>query len=197
MAGAELQICGDARRAIGLVNIYFSGCCGAGKTTAARYLAEHYGYTLISEGTKVRRVADLLKLDRKDRTVLQTIGEGFRDIFGPSFWVREAVPSEGGPFALDDVRHPSDALWLNERGWVGVRIETEPVVRRSRLVERDGPGVDLKATERESEHLLDKWEFEYRVNNSMWVEAMYGHLDDLMRGLGVEKREVQQQEDRG
>lgn len=164
------------------MNIYFSGLCGAGKTTAAKYIAQTYGLERVSEGAKLRDVARIAAGDT-DRRTLQAIGEGMRGILSPLVWLLAALrDKEEDGLVIDDVRHPSDAQYLRDNGWIGVRIECPDDIRYKRLIERDGDKFDLESVERPSEHLLDGWGgFDYVISNAEDLAAFRAILDIVIR----------------
>jgi dephospho-CoA kinase len=62
-------------------NIAFTGWAGAGKTEAARYLVNTYGYNVISFADGIKWIdKEVFGSTSKDRSRLQAIGEKMREI---------------------------------------------------------------------------------------------------------------------
>ncbi|VFU07965.1 hypothetical protein [Methylocella tundrae] len=130
--------------------IGFAGRAGAGKTTAARYLCERYGFTRVRfagplkdmmralgltdaevEGDRKEAPCDLL-CGRTPRQAMQWLGtEWGRDLLGPDFWVEawsrqaQGVLVAGGRVAIDDVRFLNEASKIWGFGGIVVKIVAE------------------------------------------------------------------------
>jgi len=134
--------------------VALSGAAGSGKTTAADYLIEHYGYHRIKfagplkdmlyaiglthgevEGTSKQFPSDLL-CGRTPRYVMQTLGtEWGRDLIGNDLWVNlwqrrvtaMAAERPDARFVVDDMRFPNELEAVKQLG--GVRIAVHrPVI---------------------------------------------------------------------
>jgi len=127
--------------------VALSGAAGSGKTTAADYLIEHYGYTRFKfagplkdmlyavglshndiEGTAKQIPSDVL-CGRTPRYVMQTLGtEWGRDLIGADLWVNIwqrrvtafAAENPGAKFIVDDLRFPNELEAVKQLG--GTRI---------------------------------------------------------------------------
>lgn len=126
--------------------IAFTGLAGSGKSTAAKYLVEHHGFTRVRFAGPLKDMMRALGLteaeiegDRKEtpcdllggktpRFAMQTIGtEWGRDIVAQDLWIRAfnaslaKVPA-GVPVVVDDARFPNEADAIVAAGGVLVRI---------------------------------------------------------------------------
>jgi hypothetical protein len=121
-----------------IARIAFVGKMGSGKTTLAKYISLEYGFTAISFASKIKELAVTLfgmDLEKKDRTLLQAIGQKMREI-DPAVWpkclmkqVKEYYPP-AVRFVIDDCRFLNEAELLVDSGFtlIGiVRDETERI----------------------------------------------------------------------
>lgn len=131
--------------------VALSGYAGSGKDETARILADLYGYRRIAFADKLKelvkvidpivgytdaedwRVSELIEAfgdtrAKKEwpeyRRLLQAVGVGCRDLFGPNFWVDQALyniqPDE--LIVITDVRFPNEWQAVKDRGGVVWRI---------------------------------------------------------------------------
>jgi hypothetical protein len=134
--------------------IGFRGAAGAGKSTAAKYLIERYGFTTgkFSHGLKAmlrtflryRGVDDetierMIEGDLKEvpsphlngatpRWAMQSLGnEWGRDCIHPMLWVdtEMEVTAAVPDLVFDDIRYPNEADAIRARGGVIVEIERD------------------------------------------------------------------------
>ena len=135
--------------------IGFSGTAGAGKSTAAKHLTDHCGFTLVKMAGPLKAMLrailpgdDLTEwlegslkeavhpiLGTTPRHAMQTLGtEWGRNCMGPNFWVnmaREAIMATGGDVVVDDIRFNSEAEMIRSLG--GKVIEIRPKVITHRM----------------------------------------------------------------
>ncbi|MDI3299505.1 MAG: hypothetical protein QJR08_10110 [Bacillota bacterium] len=132
--------------------IYLAGRRGAGKSTAARILAERRGARVASVTEPVYEIARRwFGMEAKDRLLLQRVGDAFRAV-DPAWLAKHAARTlEAGAgdaplLVVDGVRTDAEARWLNDHGWVGALVEAPARVRQAR---RPGepPEADRHVTE--------------------------------------------------
>lgn len=143
-------------------HIALCGRMGAGKTTAANYLVERFGYQRIGFADAVRDVAARVygEAARQDRQKLIDIGMGMREI-DPDIWVKahqtqfEIVQSMGHtPVVVDDLRFPNEWWALKEGDFVIARVAAERLYRVNRL-KASGKWQNEEQLENPSETALD------------------------------------------
>lgn len=153
--------------------IGLTGYARSGKDTVANILVNNYGYTRVAFADKIRKLLlemdpilengyrlsstledygwEVAKSKPEVRRLLQTLGVGARNIFGPQFWVHEALKT-----MLDDLKPDlkyvvTDVRFLNEADMIKAnngqiwRIKRTGVVAYNRHIsetEMDGYKVD-------------------------------------------------------
>lgn len=129
----------------GRLIVGLTGAAGAGKTTLAKHLVDHHGFTrtrfaeplkamlrvmgLTAEqvdGAEKEAPADLLE-GATPRYAMQTLGtEWGRVLIGPDLWVKawtQLVGSIIGPVVVDDVRFENEVEMIRRLGGTVVRID--------------------------------------------------------------------------
>jgi len=168
-----------------------AGRAYAGKTTVAKHLVEHYGYTrlafadalktmLITAGMCTHDECYSVKTEQS-RWLLQKVGtEIFRKQVHADFWVQRTAAAviellkAGKRIVIDDIRFPNEARLVKSYMGAAVLVKLE-------RVNADGtPFVDAQAGgEHDSERLIDTIEADYIITA---VSGNTGHLLD-----GIEK----------
>lgn len=170
-----------------LPHIAFIGRAGAGKSTAASLLAQHWGYTRLSFAAPLKRIAkELWGEIGRDRVRLQRLGVAVREI-DPHTWIDLMLAefeTVSGPCVVDDCRFPNEMFALTGRGFVFVRIEADAELRRSRLL-ANGKWGGEESLRHESETALDDFEADYTIQNNIGQTAL---VDELARILDQEVR---------
>ena len=140
-------------------NIGLLGRAESGKTTVAKYLVEHHGFTrmafadplkemLIQAGLCTREECYVAKTERS-RELLQKVGtEIFRKQVHTDFWVQQIAKrvkeSSACRIVFDDLRFPNEARWI--RSYPGSKIVK---------LERIGHVDAVSGMTHESESLVD------------------------------------------
>jgi len=151
---------------------------GVGKSTAAQYLAEKYGFVIVSIGESVKSELDIMLRSQGFR-----YDESRKDEFRPalSWWTEFRLQNSGRDYWLQavgqqlrshrltvvpDVRYPDEAEYLSELGGLVVKIERNDVIR-SQLA---------------SEMALDSFRFKYVIENSEGDlgASMCAQLDEFL-----------------
>lgn len=99
--------------------VIIAGHMRAGKTSAARYLAEKHGLVTYSLAGKLKELyVEVEGREDKDREWLQKIGQAHRRVFGDGFWAErlyEQLEKDGfPPLVIDDVRFGHELQFLLE-----------------------------------------------------------------------------------
>lgn len=128
------------------MNIGLIGKYGSGKTTAANYLIEQFGYVKYSLADPMRQICkDIFgiesKTDPRYRRIMQKLGTDWFRSEDPDVWVRhlrKRVANESKSVVVDDVRFLNEAKALLDNGWMLIYLECPLEVRMQRCVNRDG-----------------------------------------------------------
>lgn len=182
-----------------MIRIALSGPAHSGKSTAALYLCDHFGFQRVSFSTPLKRMvarnrgvtlAYLEQNKQNFREELQTLGHGMRQS-NPDYWVemldRELSATyyrNDTPLVLDDLRYTNEAKYLKNNKWYLVRIAISPDAlneRRKRLNISGGEWANHV-----TEHYLDgydDWDYvipaEYPIREYEWcVGQMFAYLLD-------------------
>lgn len=182
--------------------IAFTGKAGSGKSTAAKYLVDSYGYTRIrfADGLK-RMLIEGLGVDpryvdgdlkeavcpelcgRTARHAMVTLGtEWGRELIHPNIWVRaldtqmyKLISQGRTKFVIDDCR------FLNEADFVR-RFSAGGTIR-SRIIRVVRPDTDMGSHKSETE--MDKIESDYILCNGTTIESMKLTLDSMLNMINV------------
>ena len=168
-----------------------SGWARSGKDTIADYLVDVEGYTKVSfaqpmkeamyrlnpritvnevQNTALRVGIDVYGWDGlKERSpdirgLLQRFGtEVGREMFGENFWVDYALNAieDGSKVVFSDVRFPNEADAIRQLGGKVYRVERAGV---------------QAANEHISEHALDGYKFDGRIQNNGSIEGLYANV---------------------
>lgn len=129
--------------------IALTGPAGAGKSTAAAWLARHRGYARVSFAAPLKAMLEAIGIDpaaldrgpakaaphpllcgATPRRAMQTLGtEWGRHLIHPDLWVRLAEApvcaalDHGGRVVIDDLRFPNEAAMIRRHGGTIIRIE--------------------------------------------------------------------------
>jgi len=157
--------------------IGLTGYAQSGKDTVASILVEQYGYTRVAFADKVRELLyeldppfpmengkvvglqnlidvhgwDFVKQNDLVRSMLQNLGLGARNLFGPNFWVNEAMktmlndPRPDLKYVITDVRFLNEADMIKANHgqiWRIKRIGIEAVNSHVSETQMDGYKVD-------------------------------------------------------
>lgn len=130
------------------MNIAIIGKLGSGKSTAARFLHDKYGFDLLSLATPIKfimleyfEVKD--KTDPRYRPLAQKIGtDWFRSEY-PEVWVnhlfrRMKKDAMTDWIAVDDCRFPNEAEAFLKAGWKLIYLDCSDATRIHRCIARDG-----------------------------------------------------------
>lgn len=174
------------------------GPSGAGKDTAANYLARQLGLPHVSVGDILRQKLRLLGLDPR-KEALGDFGTLLRTHYGPDIilrWVMEYGEERG--VINSGLRSVSEVDEVHARGGLVVYIDCPEGIRHQRIIERarDGDGTTtahLKAIDRaeqtgkdrvgpniEAVRMLADWV----ITNDGSLAALHDRLDEIIARLG-------------
>ena len=130
-----------------------------------------------------------IKFELKDdvgRKILQTLGDGGRNVFGKGLWTdllfKRLKPER--KYVIDDVRYPHEIEQLKEHGFVVIRLEVDEDVRLQRLRKLYGTVVQDRLTH-PSETALDNYEgFTAVVKTNGNKDQQYDAVKSVLRRLG-------------
>lgn len=128
------------------MNIGLIGKLGSGKSCAADYLAERYGFVKYSLATPIKEIMrDILGIESKEdpryREVAQKIGTDWFRSIDDLVWVRclqRKVERSILPVVVDDVRFVNEAEAMLNWGWTLVYLDCPDEIRIQRCTKRDG-----------------------------------------------------------
>jgi dephospho-CoA kinase len=176
--------------------IGLSGYAQSGKDTVAEHLISNFGYRRVAfadpirmalyklnpvvpvgefSSTHLAQAVDGLgweetkRLSPETRRLLQVLGtEVGREMFGPDFWVNQAMNSFGkfDKVVLTDVRYPNEYKAIKDRDGIVIRITK--------------PGTTA-INAHESETALDNHGFNGTIVNDGSKEDLYEKIDNLIK----------------
>lgn len=162
---------------IKLPSIAFMGKAGSGKTTAAQYLVDHFGYDRLSFAAPLKDIAVRLwgQSAMTDRAKLQGLGVAVREIQEDTWvnlalckldnWQEQDIWSHQHTRAVvDDMRFPNEYHALRKAGFKFVRVLSDRNQRVARL-QANGKLQDEAQLEHVSETALDKHHADHTIYN--------------------------------
>lgn len=150
--------------------IGISGTFASGKDTVAEFLVSDFGFTHVSTGDMVRKVAQE-KYGSIERPVLFTTATELRYANGAGALVLEAL-KEPKPLVITGIRTLGEAKALKENGGVLLFVDAPVEVRYERVKSR--------ARDNETALTLD----EFRANEEKELYAGPNDEDFNIRGIG-------------
>lgn len=167
--------------------VAFTGQAGAGKSTAARYLVERHGYTLVKFAAPLKNMMRAIGLTEREiegdlkevpsdklcghtpRHAMQTIGTQWgRDFIGADFWIRlwlaEAAKHER--VVTDDCRFPNEAKAVRKAGGDIILIGGRGGIAGGHESERGCGEQDVV------------------IENTAGMDALYARIEEAVRRYG-------------
>jgi len=118
-----------------------SGPRACGKSTIAKHLVNHHGYTRIAFSDALRQLASCAgQAYINDRTYLARLGATLREMW-PMFLLEVAqqrIERVEGPVVLEDLRFPAEVEFAATMGATTIRFEISKDEQLRRLTARDG-----------------------------------------------------------
>ena len=187
----------ESKRMMGQASIGLGGPAGAGKDTAARYLADTFGYETMAWADRLRAICRYIwpdePLEQDYREKMTNIGraiekaEGItepgsfcRGLSGPSYKLLDNAFAARVPMVVTDTRFPTEYDQLEERGFVMVRIQCSRQNQIARLT-ANGKFKGEEYLDTEIEHLLDDYMWHETFDNDGDPMALYEWLNKIVR----------------
>ena len=159
------------------IKVAFGGIMGAGKSSAAQYLAEKFGGKVISFADPIYSIMYHAQsvagfAPEKDRGFLQTVGDWGR-ARDPDVWVKVILARSAelhSSVFIGDIRYENEFRALKREGWTCVKLVAEP------LPGREGTGSATHSSETGLDGLSDS-EWDYVLRNDR-TDGFYRELDN-------------------
>lgn len=180
--------------------IALTGALRSGKSAAARYLAEKYGYTEFAFGDELkrdfhRRYPEIPRTP-KPRVGYQNHGQLMRELIGQDVWVdacfdaietAEAdvyVPDYTPNFrvVISDLRQPNEFTRCRAEGYVIIRIKAQSALRIHRAVEAADTFSFADLTHETEQH-TDGFACDFEIVNDSSLDELYAKIDGVMAEL--------------
>lgn len=169
--------------------IMINGRSLAGKDTIADYLVKEYGFKKISFAEPIYKIAEkYFSMKKKDRDLLQKIGEKFREI-DPDIWVKLLLKriNKHNRFIISDTRQTNEYLICKGEDFIPVRVKSNLDLRIERCKKRDGiENPDISLWENDSETGADDFNY-HEIDNNSTFEDLYKQIDKLCEKLKIKK----------
>lgn len=183
-----------------LPNLAILGKLRSGKSAAAAYLAEKYGYTQFAFGDALkddfhRRYPEITR-DPKPRAGYQFHGQFMREHVDEDVWIDaclakiDALDAElmytDTPLnvVITDCRQLNEAEALSARGYVLIRVEAPEALRIHRAIE-SGDTFNLRDLTHGTETALDGYAADFTVVNDAGLPELYAQIDEIVRYLSL------------
>lgn len=164
----------------------------AGKSSAAKYLAQHHRFNVLSFGAKVKQYYHEIfgETIGKDRSGYQWFGQMMRRR-DPDVWIKQVHPlvlrsiEKGWNIVFDDMRQPNEYQFLKSLGFVMVRIDCPDEIRLERMREAgdilpDDPAELDRVLNHETERYIDLFEPDVVINNTGTPSQLYDALENII-----------------
>ncbi|MFW9905271.1 MAG: AAA family ATPase [Candidatus Thorarchaeota archaeon] len=167
------------RRLIGL-----TGHMGSGKSTAAEYIAQKYGFVRMRISGKMREISQELELEIT-RDLLQGIGKFFR-AFDDDVWIRylgKKIQTSNESIVIDDIRRMNEVEYLKSLGFKIIRIESSSETRKMRIENHMNKKISDQDWRRWSNHLTEiqvtQLPVDYTIRNNGTLKELNDKIDNI------------------
>ena len=175
-----------------LPNIGICGKMFSGKSTLANLLSEKFNYKRIAFGDKVKLFANEIRKTNpnfKDRELLQTIGDGARNIINPNIWIDgmfytiDNNQEKDTLYVCDDIRYENEADALRKKGWkiFKLTVSDEEQLKRMKLKYPDSWEVHWQRRDHNSEINIDKINADFTFYKDIDREKIIDEACNLLR----------------
>ena len=109
----------------------------SGKTHVSNILSRRCALKKFAFADKVKDIAnDLFNMKRKNRKLLQEIGQSMR-VIDPNVWINYLLYliQEEDRVIIDDIRYPNELQALHERDFIIIKLIVDKETQRKRLME--------------------------------------------------------------
>ncbi len=163
----------------------------SGKTTAAEYLVETYGYNKLSISQYLKDLFEShygRKPDKRrpdDRDKLQLLGMKLRQV-DPNWHIDELVDgimsSNNGKFVIDDIRFKNEVSELSESfDTISIKLSCDEENQFERAMLRDKVRLTQAQLGDDSEIECDFIDCNYEIENVYEKEWLFGELDLIVK----------------
>lgn len=152
------------------MRIAIAGKLRSGKSAAARYLAEEYGFERVSFGAELKRFAGEIfgASEAKPRRLYQHFGQAMREI-DENVWIRHVekrIESLGRAkgIVIDDLRQPNEYRWARANGFFIVSIAASEDTRLARA-KAAGDDFSIEDLRHDTEIHVDSFTVDFEIWN--------------------------------
>jgi dephospho-CoA kinase len=178
-----------------MIKIFLFAPMGAGKDEAAAYLSRNHRFVSIALADGIRRYIKSCNpayIDKSNRALEIDVGEKHREWFGADYWCRVAekhLKIRAGMFSgaagalIRDGRFAHEyEYFVNQRGYISVKIVASDEIRKERILKRDGL-LNLDQFENPRDCEIIDWRADYVIRNDGEIEDLYAQLDDMVDAI--------------
>jgi len=170
--------------------IALTGKLRSGKSAAARYLDEEYGYAEFAFGDALkggfhRRYPEIPR-EPKPRVGYQMHGQLMRRLIGKDVWIDKCfddisayLSNFAGPVIISDLRQPNEFDRCKREGYVIIRINCADDVRRERA-RAVGDAFTDSDLNHETERHIDGFSVDYEIDGSGGLDELHRQIDEIM-----------------
>tara|TARA_E500000178_G_C17004805_1_gene747598 strand:- start:488 stop:1018 length:531 start_codon:yes stop_codon:yes gene_type:complete len=151
------------------MKIAFIGKLCSGKSYAAKYLKDHYGYEILSFGGPVKKYAsEIFNLKHKDRQIIQDFAQLLKKI-DKDVWVdyllRDLENINSQYIVIDDLRFHNEQEALKKKGFIFIKLSIEPELQEERIEKTylENKNIHLNRRNDISEIYTDELEFDHEI----------------------------------
>ncbi|MFX1505279.1 MAG: AAA family ATPase [Promethearchaeota archaeon] len=164
--------------------IGITGHMGSGKSAAAEYIIQKYGFVRMRISGKMREISEELEL-KITRDLLQGIGKFFRD-FDDDVWIRylvKKIQTSTESIVIDDIRRLNEVEYLKSLGFKIIRIQSSSETRKRRIEARMNKKISDQDWKRWSNHLteiqVNQLPVDYTIKNNGTLRELNDEIDNL------------------
>ncbi len=161
------------------MRVAFGHHARSGKDVAAMYVANKYHATILRFAQRVYDITNSIQRmmqvpAQKDPALLQLIGEGLRQTYGPLIWCNyvesQILNLPQSNLVIADLRHLNEALMLRRNGFILINI-----MRPDRIIDRN--------PNHPSETELNDYGYDYVIINDGTIDELYVSIDAILCDL--------------
>lgn len=143
---------------------------------------EKHGFTKITFATPIYKIArEYFGMTTKDRVLLQSIGQKFREI-DPDIWIKAAFKEaeKYEKVVIADCRQENEYIYAVKNGFTPIRVRADLDIRIQRCIDRDGIYPNIDDWENSSEIGADDFEYIVEIINNGNKYELYSVADGLI-----------------
>lgn len=178
--------------------IALSGKMRAGKSAAARYLVEKYGYTEFAFGDELkadfhRRYPEIM-WEPKPRIGYQNHGQLMRALISERYWIdvcfdriAESLRKFPTRPLISDLRQPNEFDRCKSEGYVIIRVNCPDEIRIERA-RAAGDNFTANDLNHETERYIDSFTVDYEIQNDGSLDELYAQIDEIIRAITAQTK---------